>query len=122
MNENLFQAQYDVTKKSAIKVFYEKNKILLISSIFIIIIFAGSTSYFFKSKELKRESLSENFIASKIFLEDGNKEKGLQLLKDIIFSNDKTYSTLSLFLILDESKSFFVTANGPISFFAHLLW
>ena len=29
--------------------------------------------------------------------------------------------TLSPFFILDKSKSFFVTAKGPISFFAHLL-
>jgi len=30
MNENLFEAQYDVTKKSKLKKFYEANKRLLV--------------------------------------------------------------------------------------------
>ena len=29
MNENLFEAQYDVTKKSKIRKFYDNNKILI---------------------------------------------------------------------------------------------
>ena len=34
MAENLIEAQYDVTKKSKLKKFYEKNKILIFSFIF----------------------------------------------------------------------------------------
>ena len=38
MNDNLYQAQYDVTKKSKIKIFYDKNKTIIFSSISIIVI------------------------------------------------------------------------------------
>ena len=38
MAENLFEAQYDITKKSKLKKFYELNKILIFSSILILII------------------------------------------------------------------------------------
>ena len=42
MNENLIEAQYDVTKKSKLKRFYEANKILIFSVILILIIAIAS--------------------------------------------------------------------------------
>ena len=103
MAENFFEAQYDVTKKSKIKKFYESNKILIFSSILILIISFGSLSFYLESKENKKILLSENYVQAKFYLENGNKSEALNTLKKVIFANDSTYSTLSFFLILNQN-------------------
>ena len=103
MAENFFEAQYDVTKKSKIKKFYESNKVLIFSSILILIISFGSLSFYLESKESKKILLSENYIQAKFYLENGNKSEALNTLKKVIFANDSTYSTLSFFLILNQN-------------------
>ena len=103
MPENLFEIQYDVTKKSRIKKFYESNKILIFSSILILIISFGSLSFYLESKESKKILLSENYVQAKFYLENGNKSEALNTLKKVIFANDSTYSTLSFFLILNQN-------------------
>ena len=103
MAENLFEAQYDLTKKSRIKKFYESNKIFIFSSILILIILFGSLSFYLENQERKKILLSENYIQAKIYLENGNKNEALNTLKKVIFANDSTYSTLSFFLILNQN-------------------
>ena len=70
-------------------------------------------------KEKKKIFLSENFIKSKIYLEDGEKNKAKNILREIIYANDATYSTLSLFLILDEEL--IVEKEVLLSLFNHVL-
>ena len=103
MAENLFEAQYDLTKKSRIKKFYESNKIFIFSFILILIILFGSFSFYLENQERKKILLSENYIQAKIYLENGNKNEALNTLKKVIFANDSTYSTLSFFLILNQN-------------------
>ena len=103
MSENLFEAQYDLTKKSRIKRFYESNKIFIFSFILILIILFGSFSFYLENQERKKILLSENYIQAKIYLENGNKNEALNTLKKVIFANDSTYSTLSFFLILNQN-------------------
>ena len=103
MEDNLFEARYDLTKKSKLKRFYESNKILIYVSVFLVLILFGFLSYFLESKEKKRIVLSENYVQSKIYLESGDNKKALDLLKSIILANDATYSTLSLFMILNQN-------------------
>ena len=103
MAENLFEAQYDLTKKSRIKKFYESNKIFIFSFILILIILFGSLIFYFENQEKKNILLSENYIQAKIYLENGNKNEALNTLKKVIFANDSTYSTLSFFLILNQN-------------------
>ena len=103
MTNNLIEAQYDITKKSRLKKFYESNKILIYLFIFIIIIFFSYFSYYLGNKEKKRILLSENYVEAKIYLENGSKVEALDLLKNAIFANDATYSTLSFFMILDQN-------------------
>jgi len=62
MAENLFEVQYDVTKKSKLKKFYESNKILIFSLLFISVIFYGSFSFYLESIEKKKILLSENYF------------------------------------------------------------
>ena len=103
MAENIFEAQYDLTKKSKIKKFYESNKILIFSSIAVLIILFGTLVFYFENQEKKKILLSENYIQAKIYLENGNKNEALNTLKKVIFANDSTYSTLSFFLILNKN-------------------
>jgi len=103
MNENLFEAKYDITKKSKLKRFYESYKILIFSSIFILVIFIGSFNFYLANKEKKKILLSENYVQAKIYLENGNKNKAISILKKVIFANDSTYSTLCFFLILNQN-------------------
>ena len=103
MAENSFEAQYDITKKSRFKKFYESNKILIYSSILILIIFFGSLSFYLEIKEKKKLLLSENYVQAKIYLENGDKIAATNMLKNLIFSNDPVYSTLSFFLILNQN-------------------
>ena len=119
MTNNLIEAQYDITKKSKLKKFYESNKILIYLFIFILIILFGYFSYYLDSKEKKKILLSENYVEAKIYLENGNKVEALNLLKNAIFANDATYSTLSFFMILDQNliKDY----DEVTSLFDHLL-
>tara|TARA_Y100000590_G_scaffold428309_1_gene539466 strand:- start:342 stop:989 length:648 start_codon:yes stop_codon:yes gene_type:complete len=103
MTQNLFETQYDVTKKSRLKKFYEKNKILIFSSITILIIFLGSYSFYLENKENKKIALSEKYIQAKVYLEQENKDEALKTLKELIFADDPTYSTLSFFLLMNQN-------------------
>tara|TARA_B100001123_G_scaffold448142_1_gene608024 strand:- start:1790 stop:2437 length:648 start_codon:yes stop_codon:yes gene_type:complete len=103
MAENLFETQYDLTKKSKIKKFYESYKILIISFISILVVVFVSFNFYFEGKEKKKISLSENYLQAKIYLEKGDKNKAINTLKEIIFENDPTYSTLCLFLIMNQN-------------------
>ena len=103
MAENFFKTQYDITTKSRIKKFYESNKILIFSSILILIIFFGSFNFYLTKKEKKKILLSENYVQAKIYLENGNKIEAINILKNVIFANDPAYSTLCLFLILNHN-------------------
>ena len=103
MSENLFEARYDLTKKSKLKKFYESNKTLIFSSILILIIIFGSLNFYLVKEEKKKILLSENYVQAKIYLENGNKIEAVNILKNIIFANNATYSTLSFFLILNQN-------------------
>ena len=119
MNENLFETQYDVTKKSKLKKFYEVNKILIFSVILILIIAIASVSFYSETKEKKKILLSDNYLAAKVYLENGDRNEVKNILKTIIFANDSTYSTLSLFLILNENL---IVDQGELSnLFDHVL-
>ena len=119
MTENLFEAQYDVSKKSKLKKFYESYKIFIFSLVFILVIFYGSFSFYLESKEKKKILLSENYLQAKIYLEGGDKNKAINLLKEVIFANDSTYSSLSLFLIMNQNL---ITDYKELSdLFDHLL-
>ena len=119
MNEDSIEARYDITKKSKLRRFYESNKILIFSSIFVLAIMPISFSVYFENKEKNKILLSENYVQAKIYLANGNKDEAISLLKKVIFANDPTYSTLSFFLILNQNL---VTDHEKLStLFDHLL-
>ena len=119
MNENSFEAQYDVTKKSKLRKFYEESKVLIFSTVLILIITIASISYYLEVKEKKKILLAESYIEAKIYSENGDRDKAINILKTVIFANDSTYSTLSLFLILNESL--IVEQKELLHLFDHVL-
>jgi len=119
MGENLFETQYDVTKKSRFRKLYDANRLLIFSILFVLIIASISFSFYTASKEKKQILLADNYITAKFYLKNNERDKGRKILKEIILANNRTYSTLSLFLILDENL---VDDQREISnFFDHLL-
>ena len=119
MNENLYEAQYSITKKNKIQKLYEENKTLIFSSLAIILILVGSLIYYSSSKEKKKILLAYNYIQAKIYLKKNNKAQASDVLKSIIFSNDSNYSPLSLFLIVNENL--IEDQNEIIRLFEHIL-
>jgi len=103
MNDNLFETQYNLTKKTKIREFYDKYKILIFSTLAIFVIILIFLNFYYEKKKNDRIILSESYIQAKIYIENDNKLKAEEILKNIIFSNDSTYSTLSLFLLLDQN-------------------
>ena len=119
MAENLFETRYDLTKKSKLKEFYESNKILIYSLLFVLIVIFSSYTYYQIIKEKKKIQLSENYIQAKIYINNEKEKEAIQTLKNIIFSNDPTYSTLSFFMLLNGNL---ITDTDEISkLFDHLL-
>ena len=119
MPENLFETQYDLTKKTKLREFYESKKIIIYSSVLSLIIVIASYTYYLESGEKEKIYLSENYMQAKVYLERGNKTKAVEILRDVIFSNDPTYSTLSFFMILNENL---ISSKQEVSkLFDHLL-
>jgi len=119
MNENLIEAQYEVTKKTRIKRFYEENKSLIYISIFFTILIILGSIFYLENKKSERITLSDEYMQAQIYIDEGERNKAKVLLEKIIYKNDSTYSSLSLFLLLNEDL---VTDNNKINvFFDHLL-
>ena len=68
MEQNSFQTQYNVTKKSKIRDFYDKNKFIIFSSIIILVIIFVSANFYFLSKEKTKRLLADNYVEAKIYL------------------------------------------------------
>jgi len=119
MADDIINAQYDIEKKSKIKRFYEDNKILIFATSFILIIGLIISVIYIKKIEKNKVLISEKYIMSKIYLQNDEKDKAKNILKEIIFSNDSTYSSLSLFLILNQNL--IEDRNEILSLFDHVL-
>ena len=119
MTNNLFETQYDLTKKSKIKIFYESNKKLIYLLIVLLILFLASFGYYVDSKKEKKILLSEDYIKAKIYLAKEKKGESLNILKKVVLSNDPAYSTLSFFLILN--RNLINDHEEVLNLFDHLL-
>ena len=119
MTNNLFETQYDLTKKSKIKIFYESNKKLIYLLIVLLILFLGGFGYYLDSKKEKKILLSEDYIKAKVYLANEKKDEALKILKKVVLSNDPAYSTLSFFLILN--RNLINDHEEVLNLFDHLL-
>ena len=103
MNEQLLKDPEDIIKKSKLKIFYDKNKKIIITIFLLIIIFGISLSFYSDYQKKSKIKISENYINAKILLENNKENDALKTLKEIVFSNDNTYASLSLFMIINEN-------------------
>ena len=103
MADDLIEVQYDITKKSKMLKLYQKNKIFIYSIIFFILIIIGSTFFYLERKEKNNIALADSYIEAKIYLENGDKNKAKEILTNIIYKSNSTYSAMSLFLILNKN-------------------
>ena len=103
MEDNLIEAQYDITKKSYVSKFYQENKILIYSAIFFVLIIIGSAFFYLEKKEKRNIALADSYIEAKIYLENGKSAAAKAILTNIIYESNSTYSAMSLFLILNTN-------------------
>tara|TARA_B100000029_G_scaffold160311_1_gene156134 strand:- start:2984 stop:3631 length:648 start_codon:yes stop_codon:yes gene_type:complete len=119
MDENTFQREDYLTKKSKIKEFYDKNKIKVYSFFTLIIFIIIFFNFYIENKKKEQIALSESYIDAKIYIEKGQDEKAIEILKKIAVSKNDTYSVLALFLLLD--KNFVQDKKEILDLFDHIL-
>tara|TARA_B100001029_G_C15055895_1_gene454347 strand:+ start:207 stop:827 length:621 start_codon:yes stop_codon:yes gene_type:complete len=93
----------DQTKEKNKAISFVKSNFKIIISFLVILILVFSIYSWLKIRtEVKKNNLSENYIEAKIMISQKKSDEALDILKNIINENDKTYSVLSLYLIIDQ--------------------
>ena len=103
MNENLIHNEIEQTKKEKLLKFYNSNKILIFSSLSLVLVLGILIIFYLESQDKKREIVAQNYVSAKIFIEKNDKTKAKNILKEIVFSDNSIYSSLSFFLLLKEN-------------------
>jgi predicted negative regulator of RcsB-dependent stress response len=119
MEENIINPENNLKYKSRIKLFYEKNKKKIYLATSIVLLFLILFFFYLSNENKKIQAVSENYITAKIYLANGQNDKARDILKENIFLNHSTYSTMSLFLIINKNL---LTDEKEISLlFEHVL-
>ena len=103
MDENLIHNEIQLTKKEKIVNFYKKNKILIFSSLSLIFIIVLIIIFYLELQEKKKNLIAQNYVSAKLYLEKNDRTKAKDILKEIVFSDNDIYSSLSFFIILNEN-------------------
>ena len=119
MNENLIHTEKQSNLRNKIIKFYGNNKVLIFSFLAFFIVFAVIFTFYIETNEKKNKIIAENYITAKIYLENNERDKAKNILKEIVFTNNSTYSTLSLFLLLNEDL--ISDKNEKINLFEYVL-
>ena len=90
------------TRNEKIKNFFINNKKILLVSLSSILIFTIGFFVFLELKNSKIKQISDNYNATIIEYSNKSKKKTLNKLIGIINEKDPTYSTLSLYFIIDN--------------------
>ncbi|WP_072090460.1 hypothetical protein [Candidatus Pelagibacter communis] len=90
------------TRQEKVRNFFINNKIKIISTIVILVVFLVSAFIFDSYKTNKKKEISNNFNLTTLAYSEKTKEKTIQNLVKIINEQDPTYSTLSLYFIIDN--------------------
>ena len=90
------------SRNDKIKNFIVNNKIKIISSVIIILIFIISFYSFEKYKINQKKNISDDFNLATIEYSKNLNDKTINKLIDIINKKDPTYSPLSLYFIIDN--------------------
>ena len=90
------------TRQEKVRNFFINNKIKIISTIVILVVFLVSAFIFDSYKTNKKKEISNKFNLTTLAYSEKTKEKTIQNLVKIINEQDPTYSTLSLYFIIDN--------------------
>ena len=90
------------TRNEKIKNFFVNNKNKIISGIIILIIIIAGVFSYDKHLIYKKKDISDSYNSIIIEYSDSNKEETANKLIEIINKKDPTYSTLSLYFIIDN--------------------
>ena len=90
------------TRQEKVRNFFINNKIKIISTILILVVFLVSAFIFDSYKTNKKKEISNKFNLTTLAYSEKTKEKTIQNLVEIINEQDPTYSTLSLYFIIDN--------------------
>ena len=119
MNENLIHRENQSNIRNKILKFYGSNKVLIFSFLAFFIAFVVIFTFYIEANEKKKKIIAENYIIAKIYLENNERDKAKNILKEIVFTNNSTYSTLSFFLLLNEDL--ISDKNEKINLFEYIL-
>ena len=89
--------------KDKLVALYKENKLKIYSLIGILLIIFITIIYININNERKNNLISEKYVQAGLYLSVDNKEKSKDLYKEIIFSKNKFYSTLSLYTMLEKN-------------------
>ena len=90
------------TRQEKVRNFFVNNKIKIISIIVIFVIFLVGAYIFNSYKINKKKEISNKFNLTTLAYSENTKQKTIQNLVEIINEQDPTYSTLSLYFIIDN--------------------
>ena len=101
MDEELANINNDLNR-DRIYNFYSKNKKKILALISICLLALFSFIFYKYYLESKRSKLAEKYIEATLQVKSNNKEQATLNLKKIVNSNEPTYSSLALFLLIEE--------------------
>ncbi len=119
MDENLIHNEIQLTKKEKIVNFYKKNKILIFSSLSLIFIIVVIIIFYLELQEKKKNLIAQNYVSAKLYLEKNERTKAKNILKEIVFSDNDIYSSLSFFIILNENL--IINKKEKLDLFEHII-
>ncbi len=83
--------------------FIRSNSKIFIYSLVTIFITLLIFFWYLNNKENKKTIISDNYIKAQSFLKNENKDDAKKILLDIVEKNNSPYSTLALFLIIENN-------------------
>ena len=90
------------TRQEKVRNFFVNNKNKIISTIIILIVILVGAYSFDSYKTNKKKEISDKFNSTTLAYSESTKERTIQNLVEIINEQDPTYSTLSLYFIIDN--------------------
>tara|TARA_Y100000816_G_scaffold277210_1_gene247111 strand:+ start:60 stop:704 length:645 start_codon:yes stop_codon:yes gene_type:complete len=90
------------TRQEKVRNFFINNKIKIILTIVILVVLLVSVFIFDSYKTNKKKEISNKFNLTTLAYSEKTKEKTIQNLVEIINEQNPTYSTLSLYFIIDN--------------------
>ena len=90
------------TRNEKVKNFFLKNKNKLIATVFVLIVILISAYSYDKYKTNQKNEISNQFNSATLEYSESNKDNTTNILLEIVNKKDPTYSTLSLYFIIDN--------------------